>query len=158
MKRAIFLWGASGAGKSAVVRQLLGAHVRSGVWSVGAKYAAVGAYRGCAVEGADCVPRDLRTWFACAPDRDLLLDGHKFDREALALLHGRFVRIGVLLDAPARVLAARRAGRGSPDIAPETLAKQTARFRLMLRDCDRSLAIDSAGLSIDAIARKVGAA
>lgn len=122
---ALFIVGASGAGKTALVRALLGypgVTVERERWthSLNRPLTAAGIYRGATLDGADALPPAPQLLAAMVgdvarmdPARDILFDGVRFGAVSARALVGVRVRT-VLLSASIETLTGRRARRGSP--------------------------------------------
>lgn len=126
-KRALFIVGAPGVGKTSAVRLGLGADpftVPKPRWTIGRDGAvwAAGHYLGQTFDGADTVPYNgareaLTFWERKATARLTIFDGDRFSNEA-AIAHveaalGEANVLCVHLTAGGSVLDARRAARGS---------------------------------------------
>lgn len=126
--RFVLICGAPGVGKSSLVRSLLGSHrYDAGTrWSIGARYAAVGEYKGAALDGPDGLPLSpalLEATLSRAPaDKVCLLDGERYAASTMLL-----DAAAILLQAPASALRIRRDKRGSAPMSEDWYARRIAR-------------------------------
>lgn len=143
-RTALFIVGSPGVGKTAVARALLGfPDVRlcaTPKWTLGAdsETCAAGHYTGATFDGADTIAYNgVAKWLGfwelnLAPYCDLtIFDGDRFSHDAaLARVAASAWVVALHLTAPAEVLAARRAERGSNQNAAWIKGRETkaARF------------------------------
>lgn len=156
---ALFVVGPPGVGKTAVVREMIGfpdvlrTEGEYPRWTVNLarNVAAAGHYTGATFDGADTVPysgasRALSYWEDhLSAFKTTIFDGDRFSHSsALARVSMRAKIVCVLLTAPADVLDARRAARGSQQNAAWMKGRATKAERFAaLCQTSYTLAADS---------------
>ena len=122
--RCVFILGASGTGKTELVRTLLGfprVTVVKGRWTAGDGLVAAGPYVGAVLDGPDALPPAAAVLRAMVRDVGALVQGALvlFDGVRFGEAHAHELRaaghevVAVLLEAPPELCAGRRANRGS---------------------------------------------
>jgi cytidylate kinase len=152
MRKVIFVMGASGVGKTELVRGLLGA-ARStvGRWTLGNGFAAAGPYTGAALDGPDQLPHTQNVVESMLDRMDaelpgnltVLLDGNRFGGWALERLMGKATCVAVFLSAPSNVLLARRTRRGSGGLSAARLEGSQKQCALTASMAGRMVRVDA---------------
>jgi ribose 1,5-bisphosphokinase PhnN len=152
MRKVIFVMGASGVGKTELVRGLLGVGARtSGRWTIGSRCAAAGPYVGAVLDGPDQLPRTQNVVESMLDRMDsevpaglpILLDGNRFGGWAIERLRGKAAIAAILLTAPTHILLSRRTARGSHGLSAARLEGAARQCALTASMAGRMVRVDA---------------